>query len=304
MIGRMIFPLLVILGAVAALAWAQADSAPAGAWESGRAGQTLIVPMANAPYPHESRKDGFKGRDRTFPREPHYVDSSVGIFVPEGYRPGETVDLLFYFHGHMNNIRGAFDTFKLREQIAGAGKNVIAVFPEGPKDAADSGCGKLEEKDGLKRLADEVLDRLSTDGKIRSRKLGRVLLAGHSGAYRVLSFCVLQGGLEEHVSDVCLLDSSYGLLDPFVDWAARRSKGRLFSIFTDHLAGENVYLMTHLRERGVPYELLAEHNATTDLVRDTRVLFLFAEKLDHNETVGWLQRWLAASSAEDRVESR
>lgn len=275
-------------------------SAPGEGWRTDDTGRTLIVPMANAPYPHDSRKDGFKGRDRTFPREPHYVDNSVGLFIPAGYKPGETVDLLFYFHGHMNNIRGAFETFKLREQIARSGKNVIAVFPEGPKDAADSGCGKLEEKDGLRRLADEVLGRLAADGEIRSRKLGRVLLAGHSGAYRVISFCVLQGGLEEHISDVCLLDASYGQLDPFVDWAARRSNGRLFSIFTDHLAGENVYLMTRLRERGIPYELAAEQNVMPDLVRASRVLFLFAEKLNHNETVGWLERWLAATSLDAR----
>jgi hypothetical protein len=269
---------------------------PAAAWQPGEFGQTLIVPMANAPYPHESRKDGFKGTSKTFPREPHYVDSSVAIFIPASYKPGETVDLLFYFHGHMTNLQSSFDKLKLREQIAASGKNVIAVFPEGPKDAADSGCGKLDEKDGLKRLTDEVLDRLVADRKIKTRKLGRVLLAGHSGAYRVISMCLEHGGLEEHITDVCLLDATYGQLDTYVNWIANRSTARLFSIFTDHLAGENAYLMTHLRERNVTYELLAEQFAKPATVRDTRVLFLYAEKLDHNGTVQWLQRWLTGTS--------
>lgn len=279
---------------------AQPASAPEGTWLRGSAGETLIVPMANAPYPHESRQDGWKIRDRLYPRDPHYIDSSVGIFIPTGYEPSETADLLFYFHGHMNNVRKALDVFKLREQIAAAGRNVVAVFPEGPKDAEDSGCGKLDEKGGLDRLAREVLDRLAADGKIRTRRLGRVLLAGHSGAYRVISFCLEHGGLEEHISDVCLLDASYGRLDAFVEFTARRPQARLFSIFTDHLGGENVFLMTHLREKGVRYELTAEQWASDAMLRDTRVLFLHAEKLTHDGTVAWLQRWLSATSLPER----
>lgn len=278
-------------------AFGQPASAPEHvSWVRGPAGETLIIPMANAPYPHESRQDGWKIRDRLYPRDPHYIDSSVGIFIPAGYEPAETVHLLFYFHGHMNNVRKAFDVFKLREQIAAAGRNVIAVFPEGPKDAEDSGCGKLDEKGGLGRLTHEVLDRLAEDGKIRTRRLGRVLLAGHSGAYRVISFCLENGGLEEHISDVCLLDASYGRLDAFVEFTVRRPQARLFSIFTDHLAGENVYIMTHLREKSVAYELAAEQWANDATLRDTRLLFLHAEKLTHDGTVAWLQRWLAATS--------
>ena len=115
----------------------------------------------------------------------------------------------------------------------------------------DSGCGKLDEQDCLKRLADEVLDRLGKEGKIPGPKLGRVLLAGHSGAYRVISYCLDRGGLENNITDVCLLDASYDRLDSFVAWAARRSTGRLFSIFTNHLAAENVQLMTQLRAKAM-----------------------------------------------------
>jgi hypothetical protein len=298
-------PLITVIVAGAMLAGSeaalgQAASAPAPVWESGEAGQTLIAPMRSAPYPHESRKDGFKARDKAYPREPHYADNSVALFIPKGFHAGETTDVLFYFHGHLNNVRSALGQFKLREQVLASGKNVIMAFPQGPRDAADSGGGRLEEKDGLRRLADEVLARLNADGRIPTRRLGRVLLAGHSGAYRILSFCVQHGGLEEHVSDVALLDSSYAQLDAFVDWAARRPSGRLFSIFTDHLAPENVYLMTHLRERSVPYELMAEQDARDSQVRATRVLFLHAEKLNHNGTVQWLQRWLADTSLPSR----
>lgn len=263
-------------------------------WESTEVGQTAIVRMRNAPYPHPSRADGFRSGDKVFPRDPHYVDNSVALFIPKGYQPQKRTDLLLYFHGHSNNIRKAMTDFRLREQIVASGRNLILVFPEGPKDVPDSGGGKLEEKDGLRRLVEEVLGTLATDKKIPGTELGHVALAGHSGAYRVISFCVEQGGLPDAVNEVGLLDASYDRLDAFVDWTARKPDARLFSIFTDHLADENVYLMTHLRKRKVACELLDEEDATEVILSKTRITFVHTRKLKHNDTVQWLERWLRA----------
>jgi hypothetical protein len=263
-------------------------------WDQSDLGLTAIFPMQAAPYPHASRENGFKNGQQSFPRDPHYIDNSVAFFIPKSYLPGERVDLLVYFHGHNNNLRKALDQFKLREQIVASGQNVILVFPEGPKDAADSGCGKLEEPGGLKRLTDEVLDTLAAEGKTTSKRLGLVLLAGHSGAYRVLSCCVQHGGLEDHVAAVGLLDSSYGQLDNFVDWAKRKPDARLFSIFTDHLAAQNVYLMTHLHKQNLAYALMDDQDATPADLAKNRILFLHTQKLKHDETVSWLENWLKA----------
>ena len=109
-------------------------------------GRTLLCPMGNAPFPHPSRKDGFKKGNRSFPCEPHYCDSTVGIFIPDGYADNGKVNIMLYLHGHYNNVAKALGQFKLREQVVRSGKNLILVFPEGPRDAGDSGCGKLEEK--------------------------------------------------------------------------------------------------------------------------------------------------------------
>lgn len=290
---------LMLLALFAGTACSTTGAAPI-AWEQSDLGQTAIVPMQNAPYPHASRSEGFKRGDKTFPRDPHYVDNSVALFIPKGYRPEKRTDLLVYFHGHSNHIRKALTDYKLREQVAAGGKNVIFVFPEGPKDAPDSGGGKLEEKDGLKRFVAEVLDTLAADGKIKGREPGRVVLAGHSGAYQVISFCLEQGGLEGRVSEAWLLDSSYGRLDAFVDWAARNREGRFFTIFTDHLGGENVYMMTHMRKRGLPYELFDEDDVTDLLMKRTHVLFVHTTKLTHDQTVRWLERCLKTSGLADR----
>jgi len=294
-----------ILMTAAAMAMTRpATEIQAGKWLSDDFGQTAVFVMQSAPYPHKSRDNGFKIEGKFFPREPHYVDGSVGIFIPKGYQPRESVDLLIYFHGHYNNVRKAMDEFHLREQVIAGGKNVIFVFPQGPKDAGDSGGGKLEEPGGLKRLVDEVLDTLDREGKIKSRNLGRVLLAGHSGAYRMISFGLEHGGLEDHVAAVCLLDASYDRLNAFVDWAARNPAHRLLSVFTGHLAAENVYMMTQLRKRSVAYELLDDADATDAILDRTRVLFLHTARLNHNQTVQWLERWLRSVPLPERASTQ
>ena len=128
----------------------------------------------------------------------------MAIFIPKGFEVEKKTDLLFYFHGHGNHLEKSFEKFSLREQIANSGKNVILVFPQGPKDAKDSGLGKLEDPDGLKNLAEEVLDRLQADRKIKTRKLGKVVVCGHSGAFRGIAMCLKQGGLEDYITEVYL----------------------------------------------------------------------------------------------------
>jgi len=256
-------------------------------------GETAYVPMESAPYPHPSREKGFVFNKVTIPREPHYTDSTVGLFVPRGYRRGPKVNLLVYLHGWSNNVRKAIVDYKLREQIVASGQNIILVFPEGPRDATDSGCGKLEDKDGLKHLVAETLATLHAAGKIKQEKIGHVLIAGHSGAYRGLACCADHGGLDAELAGVCLLDSSYGNLDMFVNWVKNHPKGRFFSIFTDHLAAQNVYLLTHIEKFDEHATLAIDTDAKDDLLARSRALFLHTETLKHDETVRWLERWLS-----------
>lgn len=273
----------------------------AAQWVQSPAGETAVVALQNAPFPHPSRESGFKNGTRDFPREPHYADASVALFVPSGYRSAEAVDVLVYLHGHFGNVRRSMDRHRLREQVAASGRNVVMVFPQGPKDAADSGCGKLEDAGGLKRLVDEAVSVMRAAKKMGGSKIGRVVIAGHSGAYRGISYCIERGGLSKELTDVGLLDASYGRLDSFVDWSAQHAKGTLFSIFTDHLAKENVYLMTHLRQRGVVYSLAAEQDVKDDETMSARIQFLHAEKLTHDQTVRWLERWLRTRSLPTRT---
>jgi hypothetical protein len=261
-------------------------------------GETAFVPMKSSPFPHPSRDKGSKYGKTTFPREPHYTDSTVGLFIPRGFRRTAKVNVLVYLHGWGNNVRKAIAEYKLREQIASSGQNIMLIFPEGPRDASDSGCGKLEDKDGLKHLVEESMATLHTAGKINHEKLGHVLIAGHSGAYRGLACCADHGGLDAELSGVCLLDSSYGNLDMFVNWVQRHPKGQFFSIFTDHLSAQNVFLFTHMQKIDEHTSMHIDKDANDELLTRSRTLFLHTETLKHDDTVQWLERWLRTRKLE------
>jgi hypothetical protein len=86
MIRLLVFA-LVCIGVVAACGRVVASPADAPAsieWQKTEEGETAFVPMKSAPYPHPSRDNGYTYNKVTFPREPHYSDSTVGLFIPRG----------------------------------------------------------------------------------------------------------------------------------------------------------------------------------------------------------------------------
>jgi len=77
-----------------------------------------------------------------------------------------------------------------------------------------------------------------------------------------------------------------------VNWVQKHPKGQFFSIFTDHLSAQNVYLFTHMQRNGEHCAMQIDKGATDDLVTRSRALFLHTETLKHDDTVQWLERWL------------
>lgn len=297
---RCLHPLLVLL----LLAGSVVAQDPGGGWQQDDLGALGFFEMENAPFPHESRAGGHTYREQHFPADAHYSDSTVALFLPAGYEPGPKVDLLFYFHGWGNNVRQSLGQFRLREQVLASGKNVILVFPQGPKDASDSTLGKLEEEGGLARLAEEALATLRDGGMVPAgAALGRVVLSGHSGAYRGIAHGLHHGGLDEHITDVLLLDASYANLDWIAGWhIADPENRRLLSVFTDHLAPENTRLMAMLSSAGLPFLVRSDDGASPerDLLGAARAFFLHTDQRDHNGAVELLEPFLASTTLASR----
>ncbi len=248
-------------------------------------GEIFVPQFSSAPFPHPDRINGHEYDGNLYPAREHYIDSSVAIFIPKGFKTTDKIDFVVYFHGWNNNIDSACTQFDLIEQFCESNKNAIFVFPEGPKNSPDSFGGKLEEKDGLKNLIDDVLDFLLKQQKIGSTKAGNIILAGHSGAYRVISFCLMRGGLTSNISDVILFDALYGQTEKYVHWI-ENFDGRFINIYTDNggTKYESESLMDDLDAWGILYFKTEESQIKIDALKNNRLIFIHTA-LTHNEVI-------------------
>jgi hypothetical protein len=254
-----------ILVALAARAISAQTSQPA--WQTIEQGELILRPFNNAPFPHKSRD---------------YTDSTVAIFIPRDYRAGEVVNYVVHFHGHKNNVAHVLEQYKLIEQFAAAKVNAILLVPQGPKDAADSGGGKMEDPGGFGRLINEITRYLRSEKKIRAATIGRVVLSAHSGGYYVAARVLYHGGLGREISDVLLLDATYGELATFANWAHNNHDTRLVSLYTDHLAQRNSQLLQLVKDAGLtPVELDEAALKDADL-REKTPIFVHT-KLKHDQ---------------------
>jgi hypothetical protein len=239
---------------IASLTTALAAQTSQPAWTELEGGQLILRPFASAPFPHKSRENGYKN----FPREPHYTDATVGIFIPRDYKPGEVVNYVVYFHGHKNTVAHALEQYRLPQQLAAAKVNAILLVPQGPKNASDDSAGKLEEPGGFSRLINEVTRYLRSEKKIRANTVGQIVLSAHSGGYWAASCILYNGGMGREISDVLLLDAAYGGLAPFANFTHNNHDIRLVSLYTDHLAKRNQELMQLLTGLNMQYRELDE----------------------------------------------
>ena len=265
-------------------------------------GKMFILKLHSAPFPHQARMNGHVYKDKNYSAEEHYQDSSVAVFIPKGFNSTNKINLVVYFHGWNNNIDSACTQFKLIEQFSESKKNAIFVFPEGPKNSPDSFGGKLEEKDGLKNLIDDVLKYLTSKEIIKSSQVGNIILAGHSGAYRVISFCLMHGGLTRNISEVILFDALYGKTEKYLHWIAN-FKGRFINIYTDNggTKNETEKLMQTLEAGKIPYFYSEELSLTLNDLKNNRLTFIHTD-LTHNEVIAkreQLKNFLIASKLPD-----
>lgn len=245
-------------------------------------GELLFTQLPSAPFPHPRRSQGHTYGSQQFPADKHYSDSSVAFFIPKGFRQTDAVDIIIHLHGWWNNIDTVLKRYKLPQQVAESGKNVILVVPEGPRNAPDSFGGKLEDPGGLKRFVDDVVGFLFQNGTIKTRTLGKIILTGHSGAYHGISYALMRGGMPDKISEVYLFDALYGQTEKYAYWIDHY-KGKMISIYTDSggTKDETESLMEDLRGWGIPYCAKDEGVLTPGDLQNNRLVFIHSD-LEHD----------------------
>jgi hypothetical protein len=263
-----------------------------------QSGKTFQFQAKNAMFPDTARVAGHQYQGKKFPAALHYQDSSVLVHVPAHFKPAKPFELVFWFHGWYNNIDSAIAYFRLLEQFDASGRNAIFVFPEGPKNAPDSYGGKLEQPGVFDALVQEVLLSLQRQKIIKKKQMPlakdlEITLAGHSGAYRVISKIIAYANIEE----VLLFDALYGGNDNYMKWIAASEKHRLINIYTkDGGTLDNSLLVAkELKNKWNLNPVLVDEKDLTNinLIND-RILFIYSHQ-QHNDVIGYqnnLERYL------------
>jgi len=250
-------------------------------------GELILAPFVSAPFPHPQRAEGHQYKDQFYSASEHYADNTVALFIPKGFNETGVIDLVVHFHGWRNNVAGVLKHYQLIEQLTASGRNAVLVVPQGPKDAADSFGGKLEDPDGFKRFMAEVAATLRQKSGLQRKDLtlGKIVLSGHSGGYQVIASILHHGGLTEQVQEVWLFDALYAQTDKFLAWTERR-QGRLIDIYTEHggTREETDRLMAILKQRGTQFLAVRESEINMGDLPSKGAIFLYSE-LPHDDVI-------------------
>ncbi len=265
-------------------------------------GEVIISSLSSAPFPHQKRMSGHTYNNKSYSFEEHYNDSTVLIFIPKGYKSEASNNFVIHFHGWYNNVDSVLSQFKLIEQFSESKKNAILIVPQGPKDVPDSFGGKLEEKDGFKNLINEVTEFLYQKKIINAKSIGRILLSGHSGGYRVISFILMRSGLTDKIKEVFLFDGLYGQIEKYTYWLDHYN-GKFINIFTKDggTKEQSENLMDCLTSWEISFISRNENELSTNDLKNNRLIFIYSD-LEHNDVINvrsQFKRFLEASCLDD-----
>jgi hypothetical protein len=233
------------------------------------------ITSANTSFPDTGRMHGHIYDSVLYSTKDHYSDSSVLIITPPYFHAKKKADMIFWFHGWNNNIDTALVHYGIARQFAASHVNAVLVLAETAKNSPDSYGGKLEQPNTFCRLVNDVLKKLNEEKMIsQDCTVGHVILAGHSGAYRVMAYMLQNGNVP--VDEVILFDALYANTDQFMHWLTADNKHRFIDLYTDHggTLEETHNMLTQIINLKLPVDTLQETALTPHIVKKNRILFI------------------------------
>jgi hypothetical protein len=210
-----------------------------------------------------------------YPAAEHYKDSTVLIVAPKKLDAKKQVDMIFWFHGWRNNVDSAAIKYQLVRQFLATKLNAVLVLAETAKDSPDSYGGRLENPGVFKALVGDVLTGLRSKHLIgKTCTSGHILLAGHSGAYRVMARIIQNGQMP--VDETILFDALYAETEKFMAWIQADPSHRFIDIYTDHggTDDETRGMMKLLDVPNIRYVTIEESAVTAQTLQANRLVFI------------------------------
>ena len=243
----------------------------------------LHFSSSHTSFPDTGRVNGHLYDSVLYTAANHYNDSSVLLIIPNHLNTSQKIDLIFWFHGWRNNIDTAVEFYKLTKQFVASKRNAILVLAETAKNAPDSYGGKLEEPGLFRALVRDVLQELKKKGVVQDRtEPGNIVLAGHSGAFRVIAYILQNGGMP--VQEVFLFDALYSELDKYEDWLYQDGSHHFVHWFTNQGGGTDEMsdtMMVQLKEHHVVFAVIEEAKIRPEQIKSNRILFVHSLR-EHN----------------------
>ena len=251
-----------------------------------RGGTLIHISSHNTSFPDTGRRAGHLYDSVLYDAAGHYSDSSVAILVPDRLPKTENLNIVFWFHGWRNNIDTALSYYHLEQQFLAADPNAILVLAETARNSPDSYGGKLEQRGVFSALTEDVLTELKKRKLIsKSCAASHIILAGHSGAFRVIAKILQNGGLS--VKEVDLFDALYSQTEIFNDWIKKDAGNRFINWYTNEGGGtdeESLKFMELLKNEGMMFLLSEEKDLTPAILRSNRILFVHSARA-HNDII-------------------
>ena len=237
---------------------------------------------SHTSFPDTGRAFGMMYDSILYNSTEHYSDSSVLLVIPRRLVRTEKIDLIFWFHGWRNNIDTAAEFYKLTKQFIASERNAVLVLAETARNAPDSYGGKLEQPGMFKALVLDVMNELKKNGVAPMAEPSNILIAGHSGAFRVIAY-ILQNG-QVPVQEVFLFDALYGQTDKFLYWLNENPSHHFIHWYTNHGGGTDEMseiMMLQLKEQHINFALTEEGAITKSIIKNNRILFVHSPR-EHN----------------------
>ena len=245
--------------------------------------QAIHFTSSYTAFPDTGRAAGHLYDSVLYTTAEHYKDSSVLLIIPKSLDADKTVDLVFWFHGWRNNIDTAAQFYALTRQFIASKRNAVLVLAETAKNSPDSYGGKLEQPGMFRLLTDDVMRELKKGGFVKEKtKSGNIVLAGHSGAFRVIAY-ILQNG-QEPVQEVFLFDALYAEVDKYQSWINQDWSHHFVHWYTNHGGGTDEvsdYMMAQLKNHAVHFLLTEEVGIKPKTIKDNYILFVHSLR-EHN----------------------
>ena len=248
-------------------------------------GEIILLNSDFTSFPDTGRSQGHNYDGVLYDAASHYSDNKIIVIIPKKLVPGKTPDLIFWFHGWRNSIDSSLSHFHLAEQFLASQRNAILILAETAKNSPDSYGGKLELPGIFAKLVEDIFSALEKRKYLPAGSApGHIILAGHSGAYRVMAMILQRGGLP--VCEVQLFDALYAEENIFEDWIKSSKGNRFINIYTNQggTAENSVAMKEKLVAGQVSIVFSEEMNMNAEKLAGNRVIFIHSEH-EHNDII-------------------